>query len=385
MVVCIPNIVKFCNSIWEVNAITFYETIKLLQPVINTMLTEMCNTVKDEMKLLDSSTVGSWQRAITTSDGAWLTRGKFSQDCTFTIRNYINNSLLYFVHLCMRGKGVGVQLYCGTAKGAEGYAANIAFRQAKEEGMHVEVQWQDGDSSSAISFRQHYPDEEKSQVMLCGGHVARAHTKQLGELSRQKSFSVAMQDIHKKKFPDVQTVKCHCSKRHAKNRGCLSKSFIRGARTNFFYCLLQAEKNPDFFASRMVTLGKYHARDIHTWSKGQCDFHDLKECSCGNCDGEVTCGGKDYHSKNSLTCPFHALAYEIECYTRACQAPHIIHTELGRGHSNYPEASHNVLVRFRAKDKFLQSIHYTVSTNMGLLQANMTWLGKKHGLSYTGF
>ena len=49
-------------------------------------------------------------------------------------------------------------------------------------------------------------------------------------------------------------------------------------------------------------------------------------------------------------CPFHALAYEIECFSRAEEADSIIHPELGRGHSNYCEASHNVLVRFRSKD-----------------------------------
>ena len=115
---------------------------------------EMCCEAKEEMKSLDPSTVGSWQRAITTSDGAWLTRGQFSQNCTFTVRNYLNNSLLYFIHLCMRGPDKDT-LYHGTAKGTEGYAASIAFRTAKEEGMHVEVQWQDGDSSSAKSFREH--------------------------------------------------------------------------------------------------------------------------------------------------------------------------------------------------------------------------------------
>ena len=46
------------------------------------------------------------------------------------------------------------------AKGEEGIAASAAFKEAKEEGMHIEVQWQDGDSSSAKSFREHYPDEE---------------------------------------------------------------------------------------------------------------------------------------------------------------------------------------------------------------------------------
>ena len=363
---------------------SFYETIKLLHPIVNTMINEMCEMAKGDMKSLDPSAVGSWQRAITTSDGAWLTRGRYSQNCTFTIRNYVTNSLLYFVHLCMRGKGVDQdQLYRGTAKGAEGHAADIAFGHAKEEGMMIEVQWQDGDSSSAKAFRMHYTDAQKSKVMLCGGHVARSHTKHLGEIAKQKSFSETMQDVLKEKFPEVTTVKCHCPKRHKKNCGCLSKSFLRGARTNFFYCLLQAETDPQFFAARILALGKYHARDIHIWEGGHCDFHSMKVCSCGNCEGDtIACEGEDYHSKNPLACPFHALAYEVECSNRASQAPQIIHTELGRGHSNYPEASHNVLIRYRSKDKYLHSIHYMLSTNMGLMQANMTWLNKKYGMSY---
>ena len=105
---------------------------------------------------------------------------------------------------------------------------------------------------------------------------------------------------------------------------------------------------------------------------GHCDFHDLKG------EGEV----EDYHSKNPLTCPFHALTYKVECANRASQAPQIIHTELGQGRSKYPEGSHNVLVRFQLKDKYLHSIHYMLSINMGLMQANMTWPNKKHGMSY---
>ena len=59
----------------------------------------------------------------------------------------MNNSLLYFVHISMRGKeddAVGGELYQGTAKSAEGHAADIAFKKAKEEGMHIEVQWHAG-------------------------------------------------------------------------------------------------------------------------------------------------------------------------------------------------------------------------------------------------
>ena len=65
-----------------VNSTTFYETIKLLEPVVFNLLSEMCTVAKDEMRALDPSVVGSWQRAITTLDGAWLTRGRFSQNAT---------------------------------------------------------------------------------------------------------------------------------------------------------------------------------------------------------------------------------------------------------------------------------------------------------------
>jgi len=111
----------------------------------------------------------------------------------------------------MRGEGKD-QLYHGTAKGAEGHAGDIAFGHVKEEGMMIEVQWQDGDLSSAKAFRKHYTDVKKSKIMLCGGHVAHAHTKHLGEIAKQKSFSETIQDTLKEKFPEVTTVKCHCPK-----------------------------------------------------------------------------------------------------------------------------------------------------------------------------
>jgi len=115
----------------------------------------------------------------------------------------------------------------------------------------------------------------------------------------------------------------------------------------------------------------------------KCNFHALINCPCGKCeDGNVLSVGEAYKSKNALTCPFHSLAYEIECSIRAAQALQIIHSKLGQGHSNYPEASHTVLTKFRSKDKYLQSIHYSVSTNLGLLQANMSYMTKKHEVSY---
>ena len=81
------------------------------------------------------------------------------------------------------------ELYKGTAKSAEGYAVDEAFGMAKDDGMHVEVQWQDADSSSAASFRKHYADTTKSHIMLCAGHVVRSHTNKLAALSQKKSFT----------------------------------------------------------------------------------------------------------------------------------------------------------------------------------------------------
>ena len=54
---------------------------------------------------------------------------------------------------------------------------------------------------------------------------------------------------------------------------------------------------------------------------------------------------------------FMPLAYEIECHERASHAHDLIHPVLGRGHLNLPEASHNVLVRFRSKSLHLHRLH----------------------------
>ena len=52
---------------------------------------------------------------------------------------------------------------------------------AKEEGMNIEVHWQDADSSSSNAVHEHFSDAE---VMICGGHAGRAHMKQLENLQK---------------------------------------------------------------------------------------------------------------------------------------------------------------------------------------------------------
>ena len=74
--------------------------------------------------------------------------------------------------------------------------------------------------------------------------------------------------------------------------------------------------------------------------------------------------------------------YEIECCNRASMADSLVHPIFKRGHSNHLEASHNVLIRFRSKDVALQRLHYEVSTNLGLLQSNLTYISEKRGIGY---
>ena len=63
-------------------------------------------------------------------------------------------------------------------------------------------------------------------------------------------------------------------------------------------------------------------------------------------------------------------------------ADSLIHPVLKRGHSNWLEASHNVFIRFSSKDISLERLHYEVSTNLALLQSNMTYMYEKRGPNY---
>ena len=66
------------------------------------------------------------------------------------------------------------ELYQRTSKFAEGYGARLTLRKAKEDGLRIEVHWQDADSSSSNVVAEHFSD---AKVMICGGHAGRAHKK----------------------------------------------------------------------------------------------------------------------------------------------------------------------------------------------------------------
>ena len=107
-------------------------------------------------------------------------------------------------------------------------------------------------------------------------------------------------------------------------------------------------------------------------------------CSCGTSlfAERFKCDRKPYVSKNILQCELHALAYEIECEHRAEQAQEVIDPEIGCGHSNLCESTFSVLTKFHPKNTNLHRLRYQTSTNLGLIQSNMTYLHRKHGVDY---
>lgn len=367
-------------GIRAVSEVTFLRTIASMYDDVKEMLDEVCEVGKQEMKEKNDDELGSWKRAVTVADGTWQTRGYHSKNATFTIRNYQTGALLYYEHLCQKGRDNVVEgnLYQGTSKAAEGYAARETFDRAKREGLEVAVHWQDADSSSANAVREVFP---RAKIMICGGHAGRAHKKILEKRQRARSLSKALIDKYKDTFPNIceeEYQRCKCGDRHRTGCGCLTDAFINKAHTNFTSTLIEAQSQEEF-VRRLQALPR-HAVDDHSL----CDFHPLVVCSCDKCENEdqIECEGRPYRTRFRLDCKFHALLYEIECHKRAGRVKELIHPVLKRGHSNAVEASHNVFIRFRSKDIALERLHYNLSTNLALLQANLTFMHGKFGTSY---
>lgn len=180
-------------------------------------------------------------------------------------------------------------------------------------------------------------------------------------------------------------MKCKCV-RHSKSCGCLTDAFLVQAKVNHYCCLVQAE-SPEQYAQQLHDLSHYHARDIHVWEGGSCTFHPEKVCSCGACEkgGDVMCEGKPYQTKNTLTCEFHTLCYTIVLDDIAKDSNQIIHRTMLRGNSNLCESDFSVVAKFRGKDKALQQRSYECYTDIGLLQANLTWARSAWGNDYHWF
>ena len=68
------------------------------------ILNGMCEEEKNNMRALRNDQLGSCEKAVMASDGVWHTRGHFSKNGSFIIKNYLTGVLLWFGHKCMRGK-----------------------------------------------------------------------------------------------------------------------------------------------------------------------------------------------------------------------------------------------------------------------------------------
>ena len=93
-------------------------TIRLMFPVVKAMLEMKCELAKQDMKDKGDN-LGSWTRAVTSADGVWHPRRWHSKNATFSIHNYFNGALLYYMHTC-QDKIIEDPLYKGTSKSAEG-------------------------------------------------------------------------------------------------------------------------------------------------------------------------------------------------------------------------------------------------------------------------
>ena len=229
------KVLKHALGIDAVSMPTFQSAIKKMYPVVKLMVDRMCDEAKLEMKCMDQRELGSWSRAVTSADGTWMTRGFHSKNATFSIRNYYNGALLYRKHLCQKGSDslIKEELYQGSSKGAEGYAARQTFKQAKDDDMNIAVQWQDADSSSSKAVTDHFPNAE---VMICAGHTARAHKKRLESFAVKKCFSAKLKSMYRERFPLVDTVVCHCTRHeieaHYTAFACAEQGYLR---TNLYY------------------------------------------------------------------------------------------------------------------------------------------------------
>lgn len=113
----------------------YYEVIKVIYPCITDILDGMCDKGKGRMKVQAPEVLGSWKKAVVTSDGMLV------DNC---------------------------------------------HKQAKVEGCIVDTVWQDGDSSPAESVTAPHPT---AKVYKCGDHVGRAFTNSLKEVAKKKEFS----------------------------------------------------------------------------------------------------------------------------------------------------------------------------------------------------
>lgn len=91
-----------CLGISALSKNRYYDVVKTIYPVTVDILNGICEE-KGRMKSFPENKFGCWKRAVVTSDGVWHTRGHFSKNGSFIIKNYMSGGLLWFGHKCMKG------------------------------------------------------------------------------------------------------------------------------------------------------------------------------------------------------------------------------------------------------------------------------------------
>ncbi|KXJ10076.1 hypothetical protein AC249_AIPGENE24887 [Exaiptasia diaphana] len=347
-----------------------YNTIiNLAYPHVKEILESMCEKAKDYMKSKDSSQLGSWSKAVTTSDGCWLVRGFHSQCCTFVIIDFLTGGILYFGHLCMRGSSniCDDELWQGTSKASEGHLAYKVFKKAKEEGMHASLNWQDQDSSSELSFRSVFPDGESA--------VDNDRRKSGGVEDREESSDVESTIEKENEGSAVDSDKSNSDFEGEIDEDGSGEDEMDENRSGEDE--MSESWNDEDGISENEIVGDLSDEDGEESDESGSSSDDEESDT-----SHLKCMGKPYKTRLVLTCELHSLLYEVECTRVANKAMDIIHEEMGRGHSNLPESKFNVLTRFRTKNVNLHQLHYELITNVGLCQSNMTFMFKYCGKNY---
>ena len=86
------------------------------------------------------------------------------------------------ISILVKEVSTGEELFEGTSKG---FGAEWVFEKAKTDGMNISNHVQDDDSTSSKALRSHFPE---CMIMLCSGHIARNHEKQLKRFAKQKTL-----------------------------------------------------------------------------------------------------------------------------------------------------------------------------------------------------
>jgi len=240
---------------------TYRKLVLLLHKPVENLLRKEIQVGKEVMKKKPSYQIGSWDRACTSSDGCYHVRGHFSQNMTVVIVDYLSGHVIHVCHRCAKGQKPCEEAgdnWKGTAKAAEAHATGEMFRDLKEEGMTLEVNVQDSDSSAVNQVKAAFPG---CQVVICFGHHNRAFGKAPNKANSLRN-STCLRSAN----------------------GCISKRMITRAKTNHLNFAKEADGDPGIYRRRMQEYGKFHVHGIHEWHEdGHCD-HPLKVCCCArNC------------------------------------------------------------------------------------------------------